>query len=149
MRVTFESGNWVEMRSPAELMSGDRSAMHAATEIPVSSKQLNAASKGDNSILGDITFSMGMVEDQQYAVLSRLISAWSYDFPIPRLDETTTPTGKPAFEDSLRQIPIDDWDEIDAAVAPHMAKLRKGPKGKATSSSNGSSRGRAPSFPKD
>ena len=96
-----------------------------------------------------ISFSLSMVEDQQNAVLARLISAWSYQFTLPRLDDTVDPaTGVKTYEDSLKRLPLDDWDEVEEAVSPIMDKLRSaGPKGKTGPSSNGSSKAKGTTTP--
>jgi hypothetical protein len=86
-----------------------------------------------------------MVEAQNYAVLARVITQWSYGFVLPSRDDCRDDLGQKTYQDSLRRIPLDDWDIVEDAIAPHMEKLRKaGPKGRETTtgSSNGTSRGK-------
>lgn len=139
MKLELPSGNWIELRGPEQLNAGDRTAMHAAVTLPMDASRLESGS------VGMMNVSLGMVEAQNYAVLARVIFAWSYPMCLPREDASE------GYEDSLKQIPLDDWDVIEEAVAGHMAKLRgSGPKGKktATASSNGTSKAKDPS-PRD
>jgi hypothetical protein len=141
VKVDLPSGAWIEMRSADELTAGDRTAMYEATELPVSGSQIDALAAGT----GSFRFSIGMVEAQNYAVLARLITQWSYGFMLPSKDDCLDELGQKTYQDSLRRIPLDDWDVIEEAIAPHMARLRNaGPKGKKTitASSNGTSQGK-------
>jgi hypothetical protein len=128
VKLTLSSGQWLELRGPDELNAGDRLAMHATTQLPVSPGQNN----GSRTYL----FSLGDVDEQLYAVLGRIIQAWSYPFCIPRDDDSYDEHGRPTFENSLKRLPLDDWDEIEEATAPHMAKLRGGKKELRTTSTS-------------
>lgn len=118
------------MRGPDQLTAGDRAAMQAAVTMPV-------PASGD---IGTLEITLGMIDDQLWAVLGRLVFSWSYPMCLPRDDQSEN------WADSLAQIPIDDWNVIEDAIEPHMSKLRgSGPKGKTmtTAHSNGTSKDRA------
>jgi hypothetical protein len=134
MRVTFESGAWVEMRAPGELNAKDKAKMLAATILP----SIDVNGTGMSSPL-----SMDMLMRQTYAVMDRIITGWSYDWVLPKDDISQDEDGYRTWDASLLQIGIDDWNELEEAVEPHMVKMRGGPKGKkaTTSSSNGFSKG--------
>jgi|SRR5215469_4262799 len=132
MRVEFASGQWVEIKGADQLTAGDKLALHSQTALPVNGEDLTELSEGR----GRINFTLGMIDEQLYSVLSNIISAWSYPFILPRDDISKDETGKRTWEESLRRLPLDDWNELEDATEPHMAKLQAAPKGKPTTSTS-------------
>jgi hypothetical protein len=134
MKLELQSGHWIEMRGAGELTAGDKSAMHSVTRLPIDGSELDSFASG----VGKFSLSLGMVEDQTYAVLARIIFGWSYPYCLPKDDISRDEDDSRTYADSLRRIPLDDWNEVEDAIAPHMAKLRSGPKGRKTTSSTSS-----------
>lgn len=130
MKLNLSSGQWIEMRDANQLTAGDRLAMHSTTRLPV-----EPGSNGTRTY----SFSLSDVDEQLYAVLGQIITGWSYPYCLPRDDDSFDEHGKPTFENSLRRLSLDDWDELEAATEPHMDKLRTGKKGKKTTSTTSSS----------
>src|SRR5689334_10775346 len=71
------------------------------------------------------------------AVIARVITGWSYGTPVPYFE-----AGEVCNAESIDEIPLDDFNEIEELIAPYLAKLRQraDPKRGITSASNGSSR---------
>jgi hypothetical protein len=134
MKITTTSGQWIEMRGADELTAGDKLALHAATELPMAGSQIDDFAAGR----GMFSFSLGTVDEQLYGVLARIITGWSYPYVLPRDDISQDDGGKRTYEDSLRRLPLDDWNELEEATALHMDKLRANPKGKRTTSTTSS-----------
>lgn len=92
-RITLPSGAWVELRDPSTLRRGDKKrALHM---VPFDE---------------DGALSLGMQHEMADGVLAIMITAWSYELPLP-------PTAA-----SLDLLPIGDGDELeqhDALVAAH------------------------------
>jgi len=130
MKITTASGQWIELRGPDELTAGDKLALHAATELPMAGSQIDDFASGK----GVFSFSLGTVDEQLYGVLARIITGWSYPYVLPRDDISQDEAGKRTYADSLVRLPLDDWNELEEATAPHMEKLRANPKGKRTTS---------------
>jgi hypothetical protein len=135
MKVNLTSGAWVEMRGPGELMAGDKLALHESTVLPVAGSGLEDFAAG----LGTFNLPLGMMDLQLYGVLDSLVQGWSYPYCLPRDDDNVDDKGRRTWADSLKRLPIDDWNEIEEAVQPHMDKLRSSPKGRKTTSSRSSS----------
>jgi hypothetical protein len=132
VKIELPSGNWIELRD--QLTAGDRTAMYEATSMPVS----------DIDSLGSpqFRFSIGLIEAQQYAVLANLTLGWSYPYTLPRNDDNVDDNGQKTYQDTIRRLPLEDWDVIEEAMTPVMERLRKaGPKAKTatTSRSTGTS----------
>ncbi|MGW0795897.1 hypothetical protein [Streptomyces sp. NPDC002692] len=92
-RINLPSGAWVELRDPRELRRGDKK--RALKMVPISEE-------------GDLT--LGMPSDMADGVLAVMITAWSYDLPVP-----VTPA-------SLDHLPMEDGnaiEELDAIKAAH------------------------------
>jgi hypothetical protein len=139
MKLELSSGQWIEMRGPEQLTAGDKLAMHASTQLPMAGSQLDDFASGR----GTFSFSLGTVDEQLYGVLARIIQSWSYPYCIPKDDISQDENGKRTWEDSLRRLPLDDWNELEEATAAHMDKLRQSPKGKRTTSTTSGSTSRA------
>lgn len=90
--------------------------------------------------------SMESMRTQLYAVIDRVVLGWSYEYMLPKEDPSEDEDGNKTYDASLMCLPIDDMNELEEAVQPHMDKLQRGPKatGRRSSSSNGSSRARVP-----
>jgi hypothetical protein len=89
---------------------------------------------------------IGAPKEQRRALLCRLLTAWSYELPRPSW------AGGIENEESLHELPLDDWDEISRLLDPYIAKISgkpdpKGGRSATTTASNGSSTttGRGPS----
>ena len=137
MRVTFTSGAWVDMRPPQELTAKDKMKVQAATVLPSVDWSTGAMSS---------PMTMDMISRQTFACLDRIITAWSYDWVLPKDDISSDEDGNRTWDASLLQLGIDDWNELEEATEPHLEKMRAAPKarGATTSRSNGSSRVRTP-----
>lgn len=138
MRTTLESGAWIEHVPVQALTYGHKRALSRAARMQVPDGALD--DEGSVSMRGmlagmDITAWTAAKQDALWALL---ITAWSWDTPVPALDKGT---GEITGGDALDGIPIDDADEIEAILAPHAEKLarRPDPKGSTTSGSSGSS----------
>lgn len=133
MRVTFESGAWVDIRPPGELTLKDKVFVNSATLVAVDWVNQSATK-----------MSMAQMMGSQYATMARVILSWSYEYIIPKDDISSDEDGQKTYEASLMLMPLDDYNELEDAIQPHLEKLRgKGPKERNTSTSNGSSKGRA------
>lgn len=137
MRTTLESGAWVEHRPVQDLKGKDKRALAALSKAKVIPDE-----NGDISV-AQIVGSVNMFEfvaDQQDAAWALLLTAWSYDLPLPAVEG-----GEVVNADSFGELPLDDFEALEQLFAPYQAKLshRPDPKGTTTSSSNGSSRASA------
>jgi len=145
MRTTLKSGAWIEHVAISELKGKHRRALDRAGK-----RTLNAAAIGDEGDVNvremlsgmDISAWLAAKQDALWAVL---IDAWSYDLPVPEVDGDVI-----AGAESLGELPLDDYEEIEQVLAPYAAKLarRPDPKGSTTSASNGSSPARASGSPR-
>jgi hypothetical protein len=74
------------------------------------------------------------------AAIARVITAWSYDWPVPYFE-----AGEVHGAELIDEIPIDDFNEIEELIEPYLKKLRHKPDPKkgTTSGSSGSSKGSA------
>lgn len=135
MRTDLESGAWVEHRPVQDLKAKDKDAVSLSVKmaIPITEDGEVDRSQG-------LLFSGAMQLAARNAVLARVITGWSYEWPVPYFEAAEVHN-----EDSIGEIPIDDFNEIEQLLEPYLAKLRDrpDPKGATTSSSNGSSRASA------
>lgn len=134
MRTTLTSGSWVEHRPIQDLKGADKRALARIGKPEV---VLTPSGEPDlGSMLGGMDI-MTWVSDQQDAAWALVISAWSWELPVPAFDGHQV-TGAEVFG----EIPLDDYEELETLFAPFLAKLTRkpDPKGTTTSSSNGSSR---------
>lgn len=118
MKVTFESGAWVELRDADKLTARDKATYAQATSVPYDMSQSGRA----------MQFNMGAITRQQNSVLAVLITSWSYDWILPSEDLSADDEGNLIYDHSILNIPVDDMNELEAAIEPHMEKLRGGPK---------------------
>jgi hypothetical protein len=86
---------------------------------------------------------LGEVQESKHDALWAIcITAWSYDFPVPKFDRGS---GETAGAEVLEEIPGDDYQEIDLLLQPFAKKLtaRARPKEATTGGSSRSSRAKA------
>lgn len=153
MRTDLESGAWVEHRPLQDLKGKDKDALTRVLRyslppgIDLEHPDLTALVSGVN--VGDYMLR------QRDATWAQVITAWPFTgddgqaLPIPYVNSE----GEIADRASFGEIPLGDFEEIERLFAPYLAKLQRRPDPKGspsgtTSSSNGSSRARAPHSPK-
>jgi len=96
------SHNWVDIRT--ELKVRDRFAVQEVAMIQL---------KEDHNAVSFLT----MQNDQRNALLGRIITAWSFQFPIP---------GQNSFQAAdvvIGDMDLDDYAELEKAVQPLMDKI--------------------------
>ena len=140
MRTTLESGAWIEHVPIGELKGKHKRALERAGKPALDGASITDEGKVDvRAVLSgmDISSWMGAKQDALWATL---IEAWSYELPLPALDGDAIVNA-----DSLGELPLGDYEEIERLFEPYAAKLgrRPDPKTSTTSSSNGSSRASA------
>jgi hypothetical protein len=140
MRTTLESGAWIEHVPIGDLKGKHKRALDRAGKPAAIGDAITDEGKVDVRTLVsgmDISSWMAAKQDALWAVL---IEAWSYDLPVPELDGDAI-----VGADSLGELPLDDYEEIERLFEPYAEKLarRPDPKTSTTSSSNGSSPARA------
>jgi len=132
MRIDLAEGQWIELRDPNRLNGGDKDAFDSVYE-PAFAQDVSIDGEDDSYELSEdgtgmrpknkrtIRVTMAMVHEQRDILLSRLITAWSFtDIPLP-------------YQTASRELlPLDACRELEAAIRPHLEKLREttGPKGK-------------------
>lgn len=137
MRHDLESGAWVEMTPLTELKGKDRDRYEKAVRF-----QLPVTEGGELDVLRGVAERIDTRTVRRNAAMGCFITAWSYELPVPGLDEL----GRVAHPEVIGDYPIGDEDEIEALIAPYTAKLRRpDPKETTTSSLNGRSKARAAS----
>lgn len=144
MRTTLDSGAWVE-HVPIQGLT----ARHYRDwqRIGVSITEDAVGDDGEVDVRALVTgIDIGLQNlDKESALFGILISAWSYELPVPAFDR---PSGLTANAESIEELPGEDYREIFLLLQPFREKLDIKPNPKApvaatTTSSNGSSRGRA------
>lgn len=135
MRHELASGGWVDVRPIQDLKAKDKFAVSAAVKMLIPVNEDGEPDVSDGVALG------GAMQTRAFnAVIARVVTAWSFDLPKPVYEfEQVT------HEDSIDELPLDDFNEIEALLAPYQAKLRQrpNPKGATTSTSSGPSRAKA------
>lgn len=135
MKTELASGAWVEHRPIQDLKAKDKDAVSLSVKmaIPITEEGEIDRSQG-------LLMSGSMQLAARNAVLARVITGWSYEWPVPYFEAAEVHN-----EESIDEIPIDDFNEIEELLSPYLAKLRQrpDPKGATTSASNGSSRASA------
>lgn len=117
-RITLPAGDdgtehWAEIRPVSDLRARDKKAVTRAITVDV----------GDDGVSH---VSVGIADDMRDALLVRLITAWSYELPLPVAD--------PA---SLDELPVAAYDALIEATKEHyrLVDFKKRPgKGGETSS---------------
>jgi hypothetical protein len=135
LKTTLESGAWIEHRPIQDLKAKDKDAVTTAVKmvIPITEDGEFDRSQG-------MVFSGAMQTAARDACIARVVTGWSYELPVPYFEAAEVHDGE-----SIGEIPIDDFNEIEELIAPYLAKLRQraDPKKGITSASNGSSRASA------
>lgn len=139
MRQEFTSGAWIDIVPIQALKAKHKDVFEDALRIHVAVSDQGAVSVGQG---GQV--SMGLMNLQRDALLSVLISAWSFvaddetPLPVPTWDRETMEIKD---HESFGEIPIDDWNELEEFFAPYIAKVRRRPSPKETTTdgSNGTS----------
>lgn len=101
-KLELPSGAWVEYRD--QLKAIDRFAVHDAVTLEFR--------EGGNRA------SLGMVNDQRNALLGRIITAWSYDAPVPA--QNSFQAADVVIGNAMD---IDDYSVLAEAVQPLMDKI--------------------------
>jgi len=141
MRHELESGAWVEMTPLQNLRGKDRDRYEKAVRF-----QLPVTEDGELDVLRGVAERLNTRDVRRNAAMGCFITAWSFTradgepLPVPGIDDM----GAVARPEVIGDYPIGDEDEIEALIAPYLAKLRRpDPKETTTSSLNGRSRARA------
>lgn len=151
MRHTFESGQWIDVVPIQGLRAKHKDAADAAVKLYV------AFDKDGVPDLSSMPFSMSIAKARRNVLLAMLINAWSYtlcqltDDGAP-VDGSEVPLPVPVWhadgaqgfienEESLGELSIDDFAELEDFFAPYLAKIqrRPDPKGTTTAGSSGTS----------
>lgn len=137
MRHEFTSGQWVDIRPVQDLKAKDKDAWDAAIQLNIGLDE-NGQINTD-----DVPIGLYLMNMRRNALLGRLLRDWSFT------DEDGTKLKLPAWthegvvnEESIGEIPIDDFNELEELIKPYIAKVdrKPDPKGTTTATSNGSSR---------
>ena len=138
MRHDLESGAWVEMTPLQNLRGKDRDRYERAIRF-----QLPYTEGGDLDVIRGTAERLNQNIIRRNAALACFVTAWSFTrgdgepLPVPGIDDM----GAIARPDVIGDYPIGDEDEIEALIAPYLAKLRRpDPKETTTSSLNGRSK---------
>ncbi len=102
-RIDLPSGAWIEYRN--ELKVKDRLAVQEVAMMEVA--------EGGNS---KASF-LAMQNDMRNALLGRIITAWSYPFPVPAQNSFA------AADVVLGEMDLDDYAALEKEVEPLMAKI--------------------------
>ena len=142
MRTTLESGAWIE-HIPVQDVKGKQIRDYARAGKPQFSPDTidDDGEVDKRALVGGMNLSE-MREQRHDALWAIVISAWSYDVPVPVFDRGA---GLTSGTEALEEIPGADYLEIDEFLKPFDKKLtaKPNPKGEISSASNGSSRARA------
>ena len=133
MKTTFESGAWVEHRLIQDMVAKDKDAVSLSVKmaIPITEDGEIDRSQG-------LLMSGAMQLAARNAVIARVITAWSYVAPVPYFEAQEVHDAE-----SIDGIPIDDFNELEALIAPYLDKLRQRPNPKATTTTKSSTSSRA------
>lgn len=132
MKTTLESGAWVEHRPIQDLKAKDKDAVSSSVKmaIPVTEDGEIDRSQG-------LLMSGSMQLAARNAVIARVVTGWSFG-PVPHYE-----AGEVHGAELIDEIPIDDFNEIEELIAPYLAKLRRKPNPKATTTTGSSTSSRA------
>ena len=135
MKTTLESGAWIDHRPIQDLKAKDKDAVSESVKMAIP-----VTSDGEIDLSQGVAMSGIMQIAARNAAMARVITAWSYDYPVPYFEAHEVHDAE-----SIDEIPLDDFNEIEALIDPYLTKLRQrpSPKGATTTSSNGSSRAKA------
>lgn len=118
MRVDLPDGQWAELLDPGDLRAGDLKAMRR------------------HQVLGTTT-TMAEVDTTRDVLLTRVVTAWSLDLPLPK--------DLPGSDDeagSLDRLTIPTYQALVSAIDPHFDLIsgEAGPDPKPSSESAGTSK---------
>lgn len=140
MRTDLESGAWVEYTPLQDLKGKHKRLLDRVTKPQMPAGAVDGDGRVDMDVIlaGMDVSSLGRVRHD--ALWAAVITGWSYDFPVPEIEGDEI-----AHADSLDEIPLDDYEEIDGLLARHAEKLSRRPDPKVraaatTTASSGSSR---------
>lgn len=133
MRTDLQSGAWIEHRPIGDLKRKDKRLL-SEFKAPDVAGAIGPSGEVDMAAVIAGMDVMSYVAGAQDFCWALLLTAWSYDLPLPAVAD-----GQLLNAESFGELPIDDADEIERVFAPYQAKLtrRPDPKGTTTSSSNG------------
>ena len=94
--------NWIEIRT--DLRVKDRLAVQEVATVQI----------GET---GNSMSMLAMQNDMRNALLGRIITAWSYSFPIPSQNSFV------AADVAIGEMDLDDYSVLEAAVQPLMDKI--------------------------
>jgi hypothetical protein len=142
MRVTY-GDHWADLKGVEELTSGDADAweesINLSFELPEGAEDLEPH-EVEKLARKSIKMDSELIHIQRDALLGVIITGWSLQGIPPPCEDVG----------SIKKMPLGLRREVEQAIQPHLAELRRRPDPKATrsSSSNGSSRaGRRSSRP--
>jgi hypothetical protein len=141
LKTTLASGAEIEHRPIQDLKAKDKDAVSASVKMAIPLNEEGELDRSNGLMMGG-----AMQLAARNAVISRVITAWPYG-PVPHYE-----AGEVHGAELIDEIPLDDFNEIEALIDPYLKKLRQKPSPKAstTSASSGSSRaGAAPASPRD
>lgn len=144
MRHTLTSGEWIDVLPISGLKAKHKDAVEAAIKMYVS------IDENGKPEMKDMPFTMSIPKAQRNVLMAMCISAWSFTIedgaalPVPQW-HADGDMGLIENEDSFGEIGIDDFNEIEEWFEPYLAKTRRrpDPKGTTTANSSGTSPGRA------
>lgn len=97
-----DTPNWIDVRT--DLRVKDRLAVQEVATVQI----------GES---GNSMSMLAMQNDMRNALLGRIITAWSYDFPIPANNHFV------AADVAIGEMELDDYSVLEAAVQPYMDKI--------------------------
>ena len=140
MRTTLASGAWVE-HLPVQELKGKHKRILDRVGKPTPVFTPDGGFDQAATISGlDV---LGWQAARRDAIWAMVITAWSWDLPVPALGDAGQVDGG-----SFEELPLEDFEELEELLAPYEAKLQRKPDPKARaagtiSGSNGSSRAAA------
>ncbi len=96
------NANWIDIRE--DLKVRDRLAVQEVATVQI----------GET---GNSMSMLAMQNDMRNALLGRIITAWSYSFPIPSQNSFV------AADVAIGEMELDDYSVLEAAVQPLMDKI--------------------------
>jgi hypothetical protein len=116
MRAELPDNNWAELREPGELRRADEKAVLRVSTLTINPETKKAEVNGAND------------QDMEDAMLARVVTNWSFPFPLPKDDP-----------ESLDKLTLDQAHALAEAVKPHLALVtsREDPSKKGTDPTEG------------
>jgi len=139
MEHKLPSGATVDVRPIQSLKGKDKDVVDASVRLT-----LGFDSEG-NLNTDNLPISMGIAAIKRNALIARLLKGWTCTdgesadiLPLPRWDEDHVDN-----EESIGELPIDDFNALLDLVAPYEKKLDRRPDPKGTTTANSSSTSKA------